>query len=70
MIRVIEIDSSLKPLYKPGDFIKKGAYLGLTSDLNGAVFSAFSGKIISMTPNIENQVVSLEIEEFDEDMLL
>lgn len=66
MVMVIEIESSLNTPYKRGSSIKKGAFLGLTPDLSGAVFSPFSGRIKSMTLSSEKQVVSIEIEESDD----
>jgi len=66
MIRVIEIESSLSKPYKRGSRIEKGAFLGLTPDLSSAVFSPFTGRIISMTLSTEKQVVSIEIEESED----
>lgn len=69
MVKVLEIESSLNVSYCRGDRIKKGAFLGLRPDLDGAVFSPFSGKIKSVTLSMERQVVCIEIEKLEEDFL-
>lgn len=63
MVSVLEVESSLEISYHRGDRIKKGAFLGLTPDLNGAVFSPFTGKIKSVTLSLEKQVLRIEIAE-------
>ena len=62
MLKVIEIESSFCSSYKRGDRIKEGVFLGLTPDLNGPVFSPYTGKIKSMTVNSCKQVIRFEIE--------
>jgi Na+-translocating ferredoxin:NAD+ oxidoreductase RnfC subunit len=62
MVKFIEIESSFCTSYKRGDRIKEGDFLGLTPDLNGPVFSPYSGKIKSMTVNTGKQVIRIEIE--------
>lgn len=59
---LLEIDSSLIMSYRRGDSIKKGAFLGLTPDLNGAVFSPCAGRVKSVTVDYDSQVMSIEIE--------
>lgn len=67
MVMVFEIESSLNTSYKRGDRIKKGAFLGLTPNLDGAVFSPITGKVKSITLNMEKQVVNVEIEKLEDD---
>lgn len=68
MESVLEVESSLNVSYSRGDRIKKGAFLGLAPDLNGAVFSPFSGRIKSVTLSTERHVVRIEIVESEDDM--